>query len=350
MDFYDELLKYEDLFGVSILYNLEVFEKEIKNIIVKDNKLKDNEKSDGKENINIKEIIKEIQTSNKLKELLQTKYNLIQKKKYYIFAQNIKKKINRNFNNQKGILNNNIKSIEFTLNNFSKEIKEELKSIIKEKYLFYLINQKENLNDNKKYQKESIKNDSISDIDQNFDFTYLNYNNRKMNNNIQNFSNNNSINKKKYISIFNEFTQNLKHKRNITFKKNIQNEIEFKKHHTDNNNSKVTLDECINEEKKEIINKNQLKNIMNKENNINLKTEISSEEQKKKTMIKFKIGKYNTLNKKKKEKTKQIIRIKPIPEIKINKDKYQIKIKGKRILSSRMTIRNEDNLIKQKKN
>ena len=345
MDFYDELLKYEDLFGVSILYNLEVFEKEIKNLIVKDHKLKDNEKSDGKENINIKEIIKEIQTSNKLKELLQTKYNLIQKKKYYIFAQNIKKKINRNFNNQKGILNNNIKSIEFTLNNFSKEIKEELKSIIKEKYLFYLINQKENLNDNKKYQKESIKNDSISDIDQNFDFTYLNYKN-----NIQNFSNNHSINKKKYISIFNEFTQNLKHKRNITFKKNIQNEIEFKKHHTDNNNSKVTLDECINEEKKEIINKNQLKNIMNKENNINLKTEISSEEQKKKTMIKFKIGKYNTLNKKKKEKTKQIIRIKPIPEIKINKDKYQIKIKGKRILSSRMTIRNEDNLIKQKKN
>ena len=345
MDFYDELLKYEDLFGVSILYNLEVFEKEIKNLIVKDNKLKDNEKSDGKENINIKEIIKEIQTSNKLKELLQTKYNLIQKKKYYIFAQNIKKKINRNFNNQKGILNNNIKSIEFTLNNFSKEIKEELKSIIKEKYLFYLINQKENLNDNKKYQKESIKNDSISDIDQNFDFTYL-----SCENNIQNFSNNHSINKKKYISIFNEFTQNLKHKRNITFKKNIQNEIEFKKHHTDNNNSKVTLDECINEEKKEIINKNQLKNIMNKENNINLKTEISSEEQKKKTMIKFKIGKYNTLNKKKKEKTKQIIRIKPIPEIKINKDKYQIKIKGKRILSSRMTIRNEDNLIKQKKN
>ena len=312
---------------------------------MKDHKLKDNEKSDGKENINIKEIIKEIQTSNKLKELLQTKYNLIQKKKYYIFAQNIKKKINRNFNNQKGILNNNIKSIEFTLNNFSKEIKEELKSIIKEKYLFYLINQKENLNDNKKYQKESIKNDSISDIDQNFDFTYLNYKN-----NIQNFSNNHSINKKKYISIFNEFTQNLKHKRNITFKKNIQNEIEFKKHHTDNNNSKVTLDECINEEKKEIINKNQLKNIMNKENNINLKTEISSEEKKKKTMIKFKIGKYNTLNKKKKEKTKQIIRIKPIPEIKINKDKYQIKIKGKRILSSRMTIRNEDNLIKQKKN
>ena len=312
---------------------------------MKDHKLKDNEKSDGKENINIKEIIKEIQTSNKLKELLQMKYNLIQKKKYYIFAQNIKKKINRNFNNQKGILNNNIKSIEFTLNNFSKEIKEELKSIIKEKYLFYLINQKENLNDNKKYQKESIKNDSISDIDQNFDFTYLNYKN-----NIQNFSNNHSINKKKYISIFNEFTQNLKHKRNITFKKNIQNEIEFKKHHTDNNNSKVTLDECINEEKKEIINKNQLKNIMNKENNINLKTEISSEEQKKKTMIKFKIGKYNTLNKKKKEKTKQIIRIKPIPEIKINKDKYQIKIKGKRILSSRMTIRNEDNLIKQKKN
>ena len=67
-------------------------------------------------------------------------------------------------------------------------------------------------------------------------------------------------------------------------------------------------------------------------------------------MIKFKIRKYNTLNKKNKEKTKQIIRIKPIPEIKINKDKYQIKIKGKRILSSRMTIRNEDNLIKQKKN
>jgi hypothetical protein len=89
---------------------------------------------------------------------------------------------------------------------------------------------------------------------------------------------------------------------------------------------------------------------MKKEKKINIKTEISSKEKKKKTMIKFKIGKYNTLNKKKKEKTKQIIRIKPIPEIKINKDKYQIKIKGKRILSSRMTIRNEDNLIKQKKN
>ena len=93
MDFYDELLKYEDLFGVSILYNLEVFEKEIKNLIVKDNKLKDNEKSDGKENINIKEIIKEIQTSNKLKELLQTKYNLIQKKNIIYLLKTLRKRL-----------------------------------------------------------------------------------------------------------------------------------------------------------------------------------------------------------------------------------------------------------------
>ena len=93
MDFYDKLLKYEDLFGVSILYNLEVFEKEIKNIIVKDNKLKDNEKSEHKENINIKEIIKEIQTSNKLKELIQTKYNLIQKKNIIYLLKILRKRL-----------------------------------------------------------------------------------------------------------------------------------------------------------------------------------------------------------------------------------------------------------------
>jgi hypothetical protein len=89
MDFYEALIQYEDVFGESINKNLNLFEKEIKELSYKDDYHKNTERII---NNNISDIINEIKYSKNLKQLLQMKYNLSNKNKYCIYDKDILKK------------------------------------------------------------------------------------------------------------------------------------------------------------------------------------------------------------------------------------------------------------------
>ena len=158
MDFYEALIQYEDVFGESINKNLNLFEKEIKELSYKDDYHKNTERII---NNNVSDIINEIKYSKNLKQLLQMKYNLSNKNKYCIYAKDILKKKKLNNFNQKGIINYNIKPLILSKDIIEYEIKDNLKKNIKEKFLYELLKEEENKKQ-KKNENENKNNNSIN--------------------------------------------------------------------------------------------------------------------------------------------------------------------------------------------
>ena len=351
MDFYEALAQYEEKFGELISNNLFRFEKELKEISLKDDSFKTH--SERINNNSILEIINEIKHSNNLMHLLYTKYNLY-KNKYFIYAKDVLKKKNINNFNQKGIINYNITPIILNKDIIKDEIKEKLKKEIKEQFINELIK-----------QTEKVKN-AKSDIDSNYN--KLNYNkkmNRKLSlteNNLdsnddsnlikkrlnrEKFENNNKQNNpKKSISLLNDNALNHNYeimKKNTNLFYFDTDEKKINRLNTDINKSK---DNIFNNKRnnitifkenknKENIKKIHIRNI--KLNNGKNYTEKDKDEQKKEnkkkiTIIKFKIGNNNKENEHEKEIRKTKAKI---------KEKVKINFKGKRILSSRMTIKND---------
>ncbi len=158
MDFYEALIQYEDVFGESINKNLNLFEKEIKELSYKDDYHKNTERII---NNNVYDIINEIKYSKNLKQLLQMKYNLSNKNKYCIYAKDILKKKKLNNFNQKGIINYNIKPLILSKDIIEYEIRDNIKKNIKEKFLYDLLKEEENKKQ-KKNENENKNNNSIN--------------------------------------------------------------------------------------------------------------------------------------------------------------------------------------------
>ena len=135
MDFFEMLVQYEKNFEKKITDNLNIFKREVINY----SNIKNNDINfDNIEEKNIKEIIKEISTSKILHQFLHSKYKLSNNNKYTIFAKDIKKKENYNYNNQKDINLNKIINIPIFKNNLIEEIKKTIFQNIKNKYLLKL--------------------------------------------------------------------------------------------------------------------------------------------------------------------------------------------------------------------
>ncbi len=124
MDFYEALAQYEEKFGELISNNLFLFEKELKEISLKEDSHKTY--SERINNNSILEIINEIKNSNNLMHLLYTNYNLY-KNKYFIYAKDVLKKKNINHFNQKGIINYNIKPLISSKDIIEYEIRDNIK-------------------------------------------------------------------------------------------------------------------------------------------------------------------------------------------------------------------------------
>ena len=374
MDFYEAVIKYEDLFGELITYNLQNFVKKLKELNKKDNitNLKTNigNEDNNKKNKNIDEIIKEIEASNRLKQIIQMKYNIINKNKYYIYAKNSKKKININYNNQKGIINNNIKLLEFNKDILQVEIKNELKKKIKEKYIERLnkledsnIKNKRNdiINNELKMDYSLTEKDTSESINVNHEYSIRKRifsdnkfytNNVSMDKNNLTFINDNlfsNTNKerdfkfRKNINIFRNIDREYKHNKFISELSNMDEE-QFNKNNINNKNYLFKNKEI----KIKLYKRNKQINQNNKTNDdINQNKTINDNAKKIGLIRKYKIGKNSKYNNNiiNKKKINQIIKIKP--EIKQNTiEKCKILFKEKRILSSGVTIKEEDNLLK----
>ena len=374
MDFYEAVIKYEDLFGELITYNLQNFVKKLKELNKKDNitNLKTNigNEDNNKKNKNIDEIIKEIEASNRLKQIIEMKYNIINKNKYYIYAKNSKKKININYNNQKGIINNNIKLLEFNKDILQVEIKNELKKKIKEKYIERLnkledsnIKNKRNdiINNELKMDYSLTEKDTSESINVNHEYSIRKRifsdnkfytNNVSMDKNNLTFINDNlfsNTNKerdfkfRKNINIFRNIDREYKHNKFISELSNMDEE-QFNKNNINNKNYLFKNKEI----KIKLYKRNKQINQNNKTNeDINQNKTINDNAKKIGLIRKYKIGKNSKYNNNiiNKKKINQIIKIKP--EIKQNTiEKCKILFKEKRILSSGVTIKEEDNLLK----
>ena len=372
MDFYEAVIKYEDLFSKVITYNLENFIKKLNELSKKDNKANLKDEYKKYQNKNIDEIIKEIDISNKLKQKIEMKYNLFNKNKYYIYAKNSKKKINLNYNNQKGIINNNIKLLEFNKDKLEIEIKNELKKKIKKKYLQELNKLKDNNINNKVnnvINNESTINYSLTENDTN---ESINVNkeysiSKKLFNDNKFFTNNVSMDKNNLTSINDNLLSTInkeryfKFRKNLNFFKNIDRNYKHNKFISELSNMDEELFNNNYTNNKTYIFKNTETKIKlykrNKDINQNNKTNDNISQKKKKNengkiiemVKKFKIGKknkYNNNNRIRDNKTiNQIIKIKP--EIKqINLEKCKILFKQKRILSPHIIITEEKNIQK----
>ena len=374
MDFYEAVIKYEDLFGELITYNLQNFVKKLKELNKKDNitNLKTNigNEDNNKKNKNIDEIIKEIEASNRLKQIIQMKYNIINKNKYYIYAKNSKKKININYNNQKGIINNNIKLLEFNKDILQVEIKNELKKKIKEKYIERLnkledsnIKNKRNdiINNELKMDYSLTEKDTSESINVNHEYSIRKRifsdnkfytNNVSMDKNNLTFINDNLLSNtnkerdfkfRKNINIFRNIDREYKHNKFISELSNMDEE-QFNKNNINNKNYLFKNKEI----KIKLYKRNKQINQNNKTNDdINQNKTINDNAKKIGLIRKYKIGKNSKYNNNiiNKKKINQIIKIKP--EIKQNTiEKCKILFKEKRILSSGVTIKEEDNLLK----
>ena len=350
MDFYEALAQYEEKFGELISNNLFLFEKELKEISLKEDSHKTY--SERINNNSILEIINEIKNSNNLMHLLYTKYNLY-KNKYFIYAKDVLKKKNINHFNQKGIINYNITPIILNKDIIKDEIKEKIKKEIKEKFIIELIKQSEK---EKNTQNNIINCNYIKKKNKNLSFTENNLdvsddsNLVKKRLNREKFEKNNEQNNpKKSISLINENTLNhnyeiLKKNKNLYFfdtDDNINNRLNTEINKSKDNifNNKKNNIKIFKENKnKENIKKIHIKNIKLNNGKNNTEKDNLNEEQKKKnkkkiTIIKFKIGNNNKENEHEKEIRKAKTKI---------KEKVKINFKGKRILSSRMTIKNDN--------
>ena len=347
MDFYDALMKYEDIFGDIIKKNLDKFNNKIKEIINNEKQKIDKIIINDINNKNIIEILKEIESSDKLKKLIQLKYHSINKNKCFIFAKDNTKIINRNYNNQKGLLNNNIKGININENEIKyeiKEIKNKIKNSIKNKFLLEINKEREikfkNLTERNKINAKSlIKEIKISKsrdsknlipINKNINFedkikSPLNTETKnKKSVYLQNVilnsplsPNNDRKNKRKNFDIFKTHDNRI-----ITDANQDKNQLMFIKNIKINNENKEKSDN---------------KNIDNRPFS-HKKIEIS----------KFKIGNHgekcitNIMNNDNIKK-KKMIKIKSRLETKnFDYNKIKINFKGKRILSSKMIIKEED--------
>ena len=372
MDFYEAVIKYEDLFGELIACNLQNFLKKLKELNKKDNILNlKNDNSNNKNNKNIDEIIKEIETSNKLKQIIEMKYNIINKNKYYIYAKNSKKKININYNNQKGIINNNIKLLDFNKDKLQNEIKNELKKKIKENYLQILNKLQDNNNKNKisdNNNKETKINYSLTEngtsesINVNHEYSLS----KRLFNDNKFYTNNVSMDKENLTVINDNLLsrnrnkeRDFKFRKNINFFKNIDREYkhnkfikelsnmdeeQFNNNNTNNKNDLFKKTEI----KIKLYKRNKQLNHNNKTNDdINQNKKINDNTKNIGMIRKYKIGKNNKYNNNilEKKKINQIIKIKAEKK-QMNLEKCKILFKEKRILSSRVTIKEEDNLHK----
>lgn len=350
MDFYEALAQYEEKFGELITNNLFQFEKELKEISLKDNYHKNY--SEKINNNSILEIINEIKNSKNLMHLLHTKYNLY-KNKYIIYAKDVLKKKNINNFNQKGIINYNITPIILNKDIIKDEIKEKIKKEIKEKFIIELEKQIEieknymnncNLN-NLNYLQKINKSHSLteSDINENDDSNLMMKRLHK-----EKFENKNKNNNpKKSLSLLNDNILNhnyeiMKKNNNLFYYDNdnknnrLNTDINKSKDNIFNNkgNNIIIFTENKNKEKiKKIHIKNiKLNNVKNNTEKDQLNEEPKQENKKKITIIKFKIGNNNKENEHEKEIRKAKTKI---------KEKVKINFKGKRILSSKMTIKND---------
>ena len=346
MDFYDALMKYEDIFGDIIKKNLDKFKNKIKEIKINENQKFDKIILNDINNKNIIEILKDIESSDKLKKLIQLKYNNINKNKCFILAKDNKKIINRNFNNQKGIFNNNIRGININENEIKKEMKEiknKLKNSIKKKYLLEInkeieikcknLTERNILNNNDKSLIKEIKLSKSRDSKNLLPI-------HKMKNIEDKIPLNIETRNKKSAYLQNEFlifplTPNNDRKTKIknfdTF--NIHDNRIITESSQNKNQLVYIKNIKINNEKKE---KSNNKNIDNRPFS-HKKIEIS----------KFKIGNHDNkyiINDNIKK--KKMIKIKSRPETKnFDNNKIKINFKGKRILSSRMIIKEEDKFV-----
>ena len=350
MDFYEALMKYEDIFGNIVKKNLEKFKKKLIEIIEnnKNNENKINENNDI-ENINMKEIIKEIESSNKLKQIIQLKYKSLKKNKCIIFAKDIKRRHNRNYNNQKKISNHDV-TIEFN-EEIEKEIKERIKNNIKEKFLNELNKQ---INNN---YKNSTQNH------------FSKFSEKKINYSITESNLSKSRDSRNLIPLATKrktFKDKLQTQINITKSKKSVNHLNFNSISPKNEN--IILNRNLNFLKNNIIteeNKNELnkkiniRNIKifdkNKEKNENKNKENRPYSNNKKIEIsKFKIGnnENKVYNNNKNVKKIQMVKIRARPDTNpnINDNKIKINFKGKRILSSRMVIKEEELVINNSNN
>ncbi len=351
MDFYDALMKYEDIFGDIIKKNLDKFKNKIKDIIINENQQIDKIIINDINNKNIIEILKDIESSDKLKKLIQLKNNNINKNKCFILAKDNKKIINRNYNNQKGILNNNRKGININENEIKKEIKEikyTIKNSIKKKYLF-------EINKEREIKCKNLKERNI-----------LNYNEKSI---IKEIKLSKSRDSKNLIPInkLKNIEDKVKTPLNIETRNKksafLQNEILFSPL-TPNNGRKNKMtnfdifkihDNRITTESNE--NKEKLIYIKNIKINNEKKEKINNKNMdnrpfshKKIELSKFKIGNHDnkcitTIMKYDNIKKKKMIKIKSRPETKNFDNKIKINFKGKRILSSRMIIKEEDKFV-----
>ena len=367
MDFYEALMKYEEIFGDILKKNLEKFKNALNEIIIKEFSKNDDNKNNefGIENNNIKEIIKEIETSNKFKNLIKLNYDKTRKNKCIIFAKDIKKKENNNYNNQKSIINNNdinkngLNEEEIT--KIIKKIKEKMTNKIKEKYL-------NGINQNFESKNPNLTQNGFSNVLErkiNYSITETNLSKSRDSRNIISITQRNNKTKFKIpINIITKTKKSLNNINDIGYIPNNDQDANSKRDFTffKNNNQRIITEENKDENNKKIHIKNiKINNgIENKEKYIKQNKEERSISNKKIEISKFKIGnneyklKNNNNNQHKNNKkinnnTKHMVKIKPRPETNeishIDKNKIKIHFNKKRILSSRMVIKEEDNII-----
>ncbi len=371
MDFFDMLIQYEKNFEKKITDNLNIFKREIINY----SNIKYNDINfDNIEEKNIKEIIKEISSSEILHKLLYSKYKISNNvHKYTIFAKDIKKKENNNYNNQKDINLNNIIEIPIFKNNLIEEIKKTIFNNIKKKYLLdlneLLTLKKNNSKNNLKIViNENEENSLISNLVPNNNQLYVPIpkkiilNEKKI---IPNNKNKTFRNEMNNFGISKDNTQNFNFK-NIRMKRNKNKDIFL-------NNNKSSLISFLkengglekiknnnhNNNNNNNIDKTYVKNIhLNKKKSgtseksfsIDKKVLHRIESQGKITINKLKIKdlkkKINQNNSPKKIQDKSIKQ--PINNIFERNNNLSIKLKGKRNLSSKTLIKNNYNIEKDK--
>ena len=368
MDFYEALMKYEEIFGDILKKNLEKFKNALNEIIIKEFSKNDDNKNNefGIENNNIKEIIKEIETSNKLKKLIKLNYDKAKRNKCIIFAKDLKKKECRNYNNQKRIINNNninkneLNDDDEEIKKMIKKIKEKIKNKIKENYLNEVNKNLENKNPN------LTQNEFSNDFERKLQYNITEMNlskSRDSRNFISITQRNNKTKFKSPINIITKIKKSENYLKDIEYIPNNDQDVNIKRnfHFLKNNNQRMLTEENKNDNNIKIHFKNiKINNgIENNEKYIKKIKEDRPISNKKIQISKFKIGNneyklknnnYNNNhknNKKIKNNPKQMLRIKPKLEIntlnQIDKNKIKIQFNNRRILSSRMVIKEEDN-------
>ena len=369
MDFYEALMKYEKIFGDILKKNLEKFKNKLNEIVNKKYSKNDENKNnefDNIENKNIKEIIKEIETSNKLKNFIQLNNDKTKKNKCIIFAKDVKKKENRNYNNQKRIINkNDINKNELNdeeITKMIKEIKEKMANKIKENYLNEI---------NKNFEKNKNPNLTQNDFSNvlerkiNYSITDTNLSKSRDSRNIISITQRNNKSKfKTPINIITKTKKSVNYLNDIGYIPNNDEDGKIKSNfNIFKNNQRIITEENKDENNKKIHIKNiKINNgIENIEKNNNKNKEERPISNKKIEISKFKIGNneyklknnnnnnQHKNNKKMKNNNKHIVKIKPRPETEeinhIDKNKIKIHFNKKRILSSRMIIKEEDKII-----